>query len=77
MIAARPASRPSTARWTRFAPATKNIVNAVRVMTVVVPEVGLLEHERDDRRDDDAGTGRCPPQKPPTFVPRLANQWAR
>ena len=33
---------PSTARWNEFAPATKNIVNAVRVMTIVVPRSGSL-----------------------------------
>ena len=41
------------------------------------PEVGLLEDERDDRHRRSSRNGIVPPQNPPTFVPRLANQWAR
>ncbi len=59
-----------------FAPATKNIVNAVSVMTVVVPRSGS--------RNTSAMTGAAmtrkgtvPLQNPCTSVPRLANQWAR
>ena len=35
--------RPSPPRWMRLAPATKNIVNAVSVMTIVVPRSGSLK----------------------------------
>ena len=41
---------PITARWMRLAPATKNIVNAVSVMTIGRAEVRFLEDEGDDRQ---------------------------
>ena len=66
-----------TARWIRFAPATKNIVNAVSVMTIGRAEVRLLEDEGDDRRDDDQERRPSRPRSRGRRVPRLANQWAR
>ena len=60
----------------RFAPATKNIVNAVSVMTTVVPRSGSLK----TRAMIGAAmirNGTVPAQKPWTRFPRLANQWAR
>ena len=59
-----------------FAPATKNIVNAVSVMTIVVPRSGSL------KTSATIGTtmirnGSVPPQNPSIRVPRFANQWAR
>ena len=60
----------------RFAPATKNIVNAVRAMTVVVPRSG----SRNTSNRTGAmitRNGTVPPQNVRIRPPRLANQWAR
>ena len=65
-----------TARWNRFAPATKNIVNAVSVMTPVVPRSGSLK-TRAMTGATMIRNGIVPPQKPRMPPPRLANQWAR
>ena len=46
----------------RLAPATKNIVNAVRVMTVVVPRSGSLNTSRAIGRDDDQERDRPAPE---------------
>ena len=62
MSIARAAPETSAARWKRFAPATKNIVNAVRVMTIVVPRSGSLKTSSDDRRDDDEERDRPAPE---------------
>ena len=65
-----------TARWNRFAPATKNIVNAVSVMTLVVPRSGSLKTSAMTGATM-IRNGTVPPQKPRIRPPRLANQWAR
>ncbi|MDF2735844.1 MAG: hypothetical protein K0S97_2468 [Chloroflexota bacterium] len=70
------AAEPIAARWNRFAPATKNIVKPVRAMTVVVPRSGSLNTSASTGATT-IRKGTVPLQKPPTFVPRFANQWAR
>ena len=61
---------PSPARWRTFAPATKNIVNAVSPRTDRRPEVGLAEDERDDRGDDHEERDRARPEAA-ILVPRF------
>ncbi len=70
------APAPMTARWIRFAPATKNIVNTVIVMTPVVPRSGSLKTSAMIGATINRN-GTVPDQKPRIRPPRLANQWAR
>ena len=67
---------PIARRCRRLAPATKNIVNAVRPMTEAVPRSGSR------RMSATIGTVMTrnvsvPRQKPWTEAPRRASQWAR
>ena len=57
------------------APATKNIVKAVSVMTIVVPRSGLEDQE--DHRQGDEEEGEHPFRNPPISRPLLAIQCAR
>ena len=75
-MAALPASPSRLPTWRVLAPATKNIVNAVRAMTIVVPRSGS-RNTRAMTGPAMIRNGSVPVHSPPIFVPRLANQWAR
>ncbi len=66
----------STAKRRRLAPATKNIVKAVSVMTIVVPRSGSLKTSPITGRAM-MRNGIVPLRKPPIALPLFAIQWAR
>ena len=69
-------ARPSAPSCRRLAPATKNIVNAVSVMTIVVPRSGSLKTSA-ITGSAMSRNGTVPDRKPPIALPLFAIQWAR
>ena len=59
-----------------LAPATKNIVNAVTVITIVVPRSGSLNTSA-ITGPAMSRNGTMPCRNLPTSGPRFASQWAR
>jgi hypothetical protein len=75
-MAPNPASPIIDPRWNVLAPATNHIVNAVSVITIVVPRSGSLNTNA-ITGPAISRNGIVPAQNRPTRRPRLANQCAR